>query len=113
MTRQETMFRRVVQSYRVGEAYAGVNSITGWRLAFAEMRQRLEGDGAKEQERAVLHDALAAAMDAATDRELTDDERAALHAVLDTAFDKMPRDYKTTLAPKADFLRHVRFPAEH
>jgi hypothetical protein len=112
MSIERRVFTTVLGRYDRGGIWVGVNGISGWGTDFAQMRQNLESAGLTPEQLLQVRSLLRAAIDASSERELKADERIALHAVLDTAFDRMPREYDTTRAPKAEFLRHVRFAGE-
>jgi hypothetical protein len=108
MSNFKQIFADATARFRNGELYAGAGSLTIWGDVFAAMRAGLK-DASPEQCQQFMN-AISQAIDNAADKQLTHDERVALHDVLSSAFDRMPRAFPIGLAPKANFLRHVSFP---
>jgi hypothetical protein len=95
--------------FRNGGLYGGAGSLTVWRGVFRAMRAGLKDAGASPEQCQAFMNTIGLAIDNAHKNELKDDERAALRAVLSSAFDGISRPLPQALAPKAIFLSHVRF----
>jgi len=79
-----------------------------WRQKFTRMRALLEVSYASEEEKAAFAASLQSAIADAPDNELSAEERRALSDTVATVFDGNPRPIAADVAPRAQFLRHVR-----
>jgi hypothetical protein len=105
----EQIFANATASFKHGGVAGGVRSLTAWGEVFAAMHAGLLNVSASPERCRQFMQAISQAIDDAAPDELTDPERAALHEVLASAFDGIPRSVPTYLAPRAGFLRLVRF----
>ena len=109
MTEFERVFRENTAVLQQEGVFCIAADMAFWKMTFEAMHWALESRGCSKAGLKIFQSAISGAIDTAGPDDLSGPERVALQAALLSAFDGVGRLLPTTLAPKATFLRHVRF----
>ena len=105
----DNVLRTEAALYTTGDGFHGVLGTDVWSDLFVRMRNRLIADNATADELLAFRNAILVAIDAASEADLSANDKDALRNILQTTFDGVARMYVTTVSPKAQFLRNVQF----